>query len=584
MNTFIISLSFIFLVVSSVLAGFTHKIFKSNKDIKPIYLLLSGVFLSIFIIMLFVDYKPLIHGDKATFFLALFHSIQVMLLGYDFEFLYESINLTTKYSSIAYLYISLLFFLAPVYTFGFVLSFFDSVTSYLKYIFKWKSDIYILSDLSDKSLALGKSIRKKFPDSAILFMNVFSDSTDKVYDLVEESKKIKALHFKKNITDIGLKLHSTDTKVTFFTINDNESANLESSLNLMTKFNNRANTELYVFSTSKEGQLLLDSAPNGTMKVRRVNASRSLAYAQISNNPITKNCTKKDGKKIISTLIVGFGGYGSELTKALLWCGQLPDYELEINVVDKSPDAKSRFQAECPEIIKLNRNTAFGEARYSLDFYDNTDVNTYKFNETISKLTNTSVVYVSLGNDELNIETAINIRILFERKGLYPIIRAIVYSDIKAELLNKSAFANCQNQGYDIEFIGNISESYSFDTIVNEELELSAFKYHLRWSDTPEKKSNAAYEFNEYEYYRNSSIAPAIHERYRKSENFSDDDAVVIEHMRWNAYMRTEGFIYSGNPHESTRKDRAKVHNNLHPFVKLDKNTQNIDKRMISDD
>lgn len=582
MNIVILLLSSGSLIISLLLAIFAHRIFKKSKNIKPIYILLSGAFIATLIIMLYVDYKPAIHGNNTTLFLALLHSIQVMLLGYDFDLLYESINIAAKYSGLTYFYISVLFFLSPVYTFGFVLSFFESITSYLKYLLHWNTDVYILSDLSEKSFVLAKSIREKFPKSVISFMTVFPDSSEENFDLIEKSKKIGALHFKKDITDIRLKFHSTNTKATFFAINENEPTNLETSLKIINKFNKRKNTELYVFSTSQEGQLLLDSVEKGSIKVRRINEDRSMAYSLINNKLITEHYTEKNNKKIISTLIVGFGGYGSELTKALLWCGQLPDYELELNIIDKSPVAESRFQAGCPEIMLLNNNTEFGESRYSLNFYNDTDVNTYKFIETISNLSNTSVVYVSLGNDELNIETAIKIRIIFERIGLYPIIRAIVYSNIKCQILSKSALVNHQGESYNIEIIGDVNDRFSFDTIINEELETLALDCHLRWSNSPEEIETATKQFNEFEYFRNSSIATAIHEKYRNLAKLPEDIASIAEHMRWNAYMRTEGFIFSGSCDKKTRNDRAKMHNNLHRFGLLDDESINKDRRIVS--
>ena len=39
-----------------------------------------------------------------------------------------------------------------------------------------------------------------------------------------------------------------------------------------------------------------------------------------------------------------------------------------------------------------------------------------------------------------------------------------------------------------------------------------------------------------------------------------------LEHRRWNAYMRSEGYVYSGSPHESSRNDLAKMHHDLVVF------------------
>lgn len=580
MNITVILLSMASLFISSLIAGFAHRIFKKSKKIKPIYILLAGALIATFIIMLYVDFKPPVHGKHTTIFLALFHSIQVLLLGYDFEFLYETINITAEHSAFAYFYISALFLLAPIYTFSFVLSFFERFTSYLKYLWYRNRDIYIFSELSEKSLELARSIRKKFSGSVIAFANVFDESSETIFDLKEESRKIKALHFKKDISDMGLMFHSKNTKATFFTIGESEPKNFEEALAIIHNFNRRENTELYVFSNSKEGQLLLDSVKKGCIKARRINEDRQLAYSMLINNPITENYTEIEGNKVISTLIVGFGGYGSELTKALLWCGQLPDYIPEINVIDRNPLAESFFTAECPEIMQLNNNTEFGEARYSLNFYNGIDVHSNEFCKTVSSLRNTSVVYVSLGNDELNIETAVNLRVLFERIGLYPVIRTIVYSEIKYQMLNKSALTYHHGNSYDIEIIGTIKDRFTFDKITNIELELAALKCHLQWADTPEAIEEETKRFYEYEYFRSSSIASAIHKNYR-SEKYTEDEIFVAEHMRWNAYMRTEGYIFSGSCEKSSRNDRAKMHNNLHRFGLLDDESIAKDRRVV---
>lgn len=186
-----------------------------------------------------------------------------------------------------------------------------------------------------------------------------------------------------------------------------------------------------------------------------------------------------------------------------------------------------------------------------------------------------------MGNDELNIETAINIRILFERIGLYPTIKAIVYS-IKCKTLNNSSLVNHQGENYNIEFIGNIDERYSYDTIINKELETLALECYLRWFNSPSEKEQAIKQFNEYEYFRNSFIATAIHEKYREKANLTDDIASVTEYMRWNAYMRTEGFVYSGSCNKKSRNDRTKMHNNLHRFSLLSDESIDKDRRIAS--
>ena len=44
---------------------------------------------------------------------------------------------------------------------------------------------------------------------------------------------------------------------------------------------------------------------------------------------------------------------------------------------------------------------------------------------------------------------------------------------------------------------------------------------------------------------------------------------MLLEHRRWNAYMRSEGYIYSGDLNSDSRNDLGKMHNNLVSYYKL---------------
>lgn len=88
--------------------------------------------------------------------------------------------------------------------------------------------------------------------------------------------------------------------------------------------------------------------------------------------------------------------------------------------------------------------------------------------------------------------------------------------------------------------------------------------------------------YMKYEYYKNSSISKAVHKNMLLTQAKEDFQCLTpergflctcancerrrrTEHMRWNAYMRTQGYIYG-----SVRSDRGLVHTDLKPFDKLD--------------
>ena len=43
----------------------------------------------------------------------------------------------------------------------------------------------------------------------------------------------------------------------------------------------------------------------------------------------------------------------------------------------------------------------------------------------------------------------------------------------------------------------------------------------------------------------------------------------ALEHKRWNAYMRSEGFVYSGSEDKNSKNQLGKMHNNLVEFERL---------------
>jgi hypothetical protein len=85
--------------------------------------------------------------------------------------------------------------------------------------------------------------------------------------------------------------------------------------------------------------------------------------------------------------------------------------------------------------------------------------------------------------------------------------------------------------------------------------------------------------YMQFEYFRNSSISKYIHKKALRdqfgdkfvcnSKNYLCDCEKCVsnrktEHMRWNAYMRTNGYVCGAN-----RADRARVHTDLVPWDEL---------------
>lgn len=406
---------------------------------------------------------------------------------------------------------------------------------------------------------------------------MFEDNEENTYELVENAKRLGAICFKKDILVVDFKKHSRKKSISFFTIGLNETENLNQSLKLIENYRERDNTHIYVFSTKIESELLLTSIDKGKVKVRRINEVQSLVNRVLYEQGCVLFESAREtsnGNKKISAIVVGMGSHGTEMVKALTWFGQMDGYKLEINAFDRDPLSEEQFVAVAPELMSPDYNGVEieGEAQYKITVHPGIDVTSITFANEISKITDATYVIVALGNDDVNINTAVNLRMYFERLKIHPVIQAIVYNSQQKNALK--GIKNYRGQEYDIEFIGDVESSYTEDVIIDSELEEDALKRHLKWGKEEE--------FWTYEYNYRASMASAIHMKARiqceipgatKSEDELTEEErniiEVLEHRRWNAYMRAEGYVFSGSKEKSSRNDLAKMHHDLVDFSSL---------------
>lgn len=566
--------------------------YKSGRICTPFNVLFGGLFISVFISMLPI-YYGILHNDSnstlKTIMFSLHNTFQIFTIDADRSIILENIACPAKWLSAAYsAYLSVAFVLSPIMTFGFLISFFKNLSAYFRYVCCFFNEIYIFSELNEKSLALATDIKQSHKMAKIVFADVFENNDEVTYELIERARELSAICFKKDILAVNFKRHYFKSPIAFFTIGENETENIEQSLRLIKDYMDRENTSLFAFSTGIESELLLTKADKGKMMVRRVNEVRALINRILyeDGNKIFEHAIQvSEQEKKISAVIIGMGQHGTEMLKALTWFCQMDGYRVQIDAFDLDPLAGERFEASAPELMsdKYNGVSIPGEAEYTIRIHSGLDVTTKSFADELSKLAETTYVLISLGNDEINIRTAIEMRMLFERMRIKPVIQTIVYSTDERKAL--TGITNYRGQSYDIDFIGDIKSSYSENVIINSELESEALKRHLKWGQEDE--------FWRYEYNYRSSVASAIHMKARiicgipgasKSEDeLTPEECNVIgtlEHRRWNAYMRSEGYVYSGSHDESSRNDLGKMHHDLVDYSSLDESEKPKDSRV----
>lgn len=470
------------------------------------------------------------------------------------------------------------YILGPLLTCGVVLSFFENAFAYCVIYTHPFSKYSIFSDLNEQSLCLAQSIRVNSPKTLIIFTDVYANETEASAELQAAAADLGALCFKCDLLALKIGVHKRASSLTrLFIMGEDEDEKIRQASQLVLRHGSNPHLELYIFSDSVESSLLTQTMQPKGMKVRRISDTKSLINDILYSNGsmLFEHADNSTGEeKSISAVVLGLGGYGTEMLKALPWFGQMDGYRLTITAVDLQKDAADRFAFQCPELMSPEHNGVIenGEAQYLINVHSGMNVFSAKFEKMLSMLPAVTYCFVALGNDRSNIEAAVRLRELCERFNFDPIIQAVVYDEASAKQFCKAT--NFRGESYNICCVGSIQERYSESAILTPELEKEALLRHLLWGD---EDSFWRYEFN----YR-SSIASALHRKMKLECHISGADLPpeertpedrrrlrIVEHRRWNAYMRSEGYCYSGSRDKQSRNDLAKLHNDLVPFGSL---------------
>lgn len=579
--------SLVMLILSLLYAATAARKYRISRLPRPFHIIFAGVFAAVFV-GLIPPLSEMLGGNAVQIagllLIDLLDTIQVFTINFGADLILDNIGSAAESMSESYtVYMFILFCAAPFLTFGFIISLFQNLAAEIEYLFRFWGDVYAFSELNGKSLALAASVCKNHPHALITFAGV-DRSADDDSGFLARAKEMKAVCFRKEIDAIHLERHRKKKQITLFAMGSDDSESLLKALRLVKRYSVRENTSLYVFSAGTEGELLFSGTMDGCLKIRRINEVRSLVYRFLYDDgysvfksalPVSSDCRR------IRAVIVGLGRYGTEMLKALTWFCQMDGYTFELHAFDKDKLAWERFAARCPELVgdRTDGNP------YDIQIHAGVDVTTKRYADEIAALKGVTFALVCLGNDGDNITHAVDLRMLCERNGSKPIIKSVVYNTDEIVALN--GITNYRGQAYDVDFIGGLESSFSEEVVINSELEKLALERHLKWGTENE--------FWRYEYNYRSSMASAVHMKARiacgipgadkREEDLTpaeEESIALLEHRRWNAYMRAEGYVYSGSPEKASRNDLAKMHHDLIPFDQLTEEDKQIDIRVGS--
>ncbi len=493
-------------------------------------------------------------------------------------------------------YTALIHLILALLVLGFVLNFFKNYLSKFSYRFIERGKLCVFTEVSQRSLLLCEDIRSKEKESSspsciFVFLRKDRENVQQNDGDDERLNKLGAHVFDFDVCDLPIYKRYLKHSVCFFLLKLNEEENLKQALALSQKYGKSSfagHMHIHVMNTSPEAAIVLDTIEySSVLSLRIFNETRALLYHLFDENPLF--LARRENR--LKILVVGAGRVGTEAVKLAAWCGQTVQLRPEIVVVDYDVDWDTRFALECPDLApKTCPDDAKKEA--NIRFYAE-DVRGDGFANVLKAHPDTGYVICALGNEELNLRTAIAIRGAYEeirfenakdgeaieKPQIHVLLANPFLADIGKKLL-VNAKVPC-----DLKPFGSLSELYSWESVASpyyDHLGMAVNRFYARhYAGTTdaaklaeiEKEADKQYEDKEYN--RSSSMALGLHSKYklysalceiggrvfskeawRKKPSdeminalgicLQDKDVVeslsVLEHRRWNCYMRGEGW------------------------------------------
>lgn len=519
---------------------------RDGWHLSGLQLFTAGLYGAILILLLPIKFDEAVWQDMPlmlwlrALLLSVPEAVRAFVLEGDFATVEEMLPADGSLASLALRsYGTCLYFLAPLMTFSNVLASFSNVWAHLHLRFCGKRAVVVFSALNEASVALAESVYRESRNQ--MFgrpLIVFAGITDGENDLQQRAGAIGGVLLKKSPARLSIGKRSRS--IEFFLIAEQEEENVEQALLLTKRYKDGCHkVSVFVCASSARadmvldypledkkisdekllknfrnlsGEILYDDALNhvdseifGNFSLRRVDPAHALAMDVLTRHDYGDYealyaAAKED--KTISVLMLGMDSAGVEFLKTAAWFYQRYGYRVEFNVFCGQNDEwnEVRLRRSCPELF-LKFGPTSGESCHDIRFFEDIDLASAAFEELFcadtsadkERLGRTKLAFLSLGDDEKNIDAAVLLRGLFDRlhgetrdnKDVQPIpyIYCVVRSDKRAEILsaNKGLY-NYKWENLHIDFVGAFEDQYSyarFQRIRGKEAE--AFPFHLDW-------------------------------------------------------------------------------------------------------
>lgn len=480
---------------------------------------------------------------------------------------------------------------------GFIIKFFDGPFQRILLSLRKRRSTFIFSVCNEKTLAIASSIKE--PKKNIVFA-CCGRNLEPAWK--ERIVALKGIRIDGTVSDALNKVIRSSAKLEVFLFGDKEEDNLSELENVCRYAEAFPGAKIRVYVELSETPWNLydeylkthNSANGEHLVINFVRTEENFVYNNLLKNSIFENAlTDGSGQsREIKFLLVGMNDRNLEMFKAVLHLSQMPGYRLTIMVLDPG-SGRSGLKRRFPEIY--DECDKVGDAVYRILYKENVELESDQFESIISEqYSDFSFAFVNAGDDLLNANLAMRLNALCFRRKRPNDYRIQV--NIKNEEICEKWNPKLLQQ---IDIVGSLKETYAYSFITMSDIEKGTIAIHrVRY---PTGKPTWISYCND-EYRRHSVYARTLSFKYKRQliEQFhgadyritsTDKTWKVYEHMRWNVYTRTLGYVLAKKEllNEDGELDRtlrgiAKVHNDLVDFEELPEKEQAKDVLKLTDE
>ncbi len=456
-----------------------------------------------------------------SFFSAFIYAASMFTMGVNSRDILDMTNsLAVEGKAVFLILIWVMYILCPILTATTIIKFIKKFLNGAKLKILRNKNIFIFSEINEKTLAIARDIKSEDKKAAVVFAN----STGEEYICTKLPPEKIEVHKSNNV------------KVIFL----NENSNMQiANLKQFAFYEKFKPWQVYVITNNA---ICMEAAESFKEKtnykgIRIVSPKLNTVRNILWEYPLYSNM---ENKSSLTVTVLGVGGFGSLFAKNALWCGILPDVKFKLNLVDS--DTEENIERRVSENIKHN-------------FFDvkcfNYDINTNKFFEEINKnsIGQSDYIMVSTTNDDLNIKIARELKVHFARAGRKPFIAAYIKESGKlalADILTEEG----------ITLVGGIENMYSTQNIIDDKGINRAYAVYKSYMGNVSREDFYAQKQIDI----SSSYANAIHAKYKvfaavgkvDENNFEENNKAikenieklsVCEHNRWMAFEILKGYV-----------------------------------------